>query len=66
MRYKDARIEDKLLRKQIVKGCKKISLSFKGAIEEDEELEKDLLNQKEIVVSEICVLEIMCDKLTTK
>lgn len=24
-RFKDARIEDKLLRKQIVKGCKKIS-----------------------------------------
>jgi hypothetical protein len=66
MRYKDARIEDKLLRKQVVKGCKKISLAFKGAIEEDEELEKDLLSQKEIVLSEICVLEIMGDKLTTK
>lgn len=66
MRYKDARIEDKLLRKQVVKGCKKISLAFKGAIEEDEELEKELLNQKEIVLSEICVLEIMGDKLTTK
>lgn len=66
MRYKDARIEDKLLRKQVVKGCKKISLAFKGAIEEDEELEKDLLNQKEIVLSEICVLEIMGDKLSTK
>ena len=38
MRYKDARIEDKLLRKQIVKGCKKISLAFKGVVEEDEEV----------------------------
>lgn len=44
MRYKDARIEDKLLRKQIVKGCKKISLAFKGVVEEDEEMEKELLN----------------------
>ena len=44
MRYKDARIEDKLLRKQIVKGCKKISLDFKGVVEEDEEMEKELLN----------------------
>jgi len=66
MRYKDARIEDKLLRKQIVKGCKKISLAFKGAIEEDEELEKDLLSQKEIVLSEVCTLEIMGEKLTIK
>ena len=66
MRYKDARIEDKLLKKQIVKQCKKISQSFKGAIEEDEDLEKDLNNQKELIVSEICVLEIMGDKLTCK
>jgi hypothetical protein len=66
MRYKDARIDDKLLRKQIVKGCKKISLAFKGAVEEDEELEKDLLNQKELILSEICLLEIMGDKLTVK
>lgn len=42
-RFKDARIEDKLLRKQIVKGCKKISLAFKGVVEEDEDLEKELL-----------------------
>ena len=44
MRFKDARIEDKLLRKQIVKGCKKISLAFKGVVEEDEDLEKELCN----------------------
>lgn len=43
MRYKDARIDDKLLKKQIIKGCKKISTAFKGAIEEDEEMEKDLM-----------------------
>ena len=54
------------MKKQIVKCCKKIASSFKGAVEEDEELEKDLLNQKELVLSEICVLEIMSDKLTTK
>lgn len=66
MRYKDARIEDKLLKKQIVKGCKKISVAFKGAIEEDEEMERDLLNQKELMISEICTIEIMADKLTLK
>ena len=44
MRYKDIRIDDKLLRKQVIKGCKKITLAFKGAIEEDEELEKDMIN----------------------
>ena len=43
MRYKDSRIDDKLLKKQIVKGCKKISVAFKGAIEEDDELERDML-----------------------
>lgn len=43
-RFKDARIEDKLLRKQFVKGCRKISIAFKGVVEEDEELEKDLTN----------------------
>lgn len=43
-RFKDARIEDKLLRKQFVKGCRKISVAFKGVVEEDEELEKDLTN----------------------
>ena len=43
MKYKDARIDDKLLKKQVVKCCKKISGCFKGAVEEDDELEKDLL-----------------------
>lgn len=43
-RFKDARIEDKLLRKQFVKGCRKISIAFKGVVEEDEELERDLTN----------------------
>ena len=49
-----------------MKGCKKISLAFKGAIEEDEEMEKDLINQKELVVSEVHTLEIMGDKMTYK
>lgn len=66
MRFKDARIEDKLLRKQIVKGCKKISLAFKGVVEEDEELEKELYNQKELILSEISLFETMGEKLTTK
>ena len=66
MRFKDARIEDKLLRKQIVKGCKKISLAFKGVVEEDEDHEKDLLSQKELIVSEISCQEIMSEKLTSK
>ena len=35
VRYKDARIDDKLLRRQFVKGCKKISLAFKGVVDED-------------------------------
>ena len=43
-RFKDARIEDKLLRKQFVKGCRKISIAFKGVVEEDEDLENDLKN----------------------
>lgn len=43
-RFKDARIDDKLLKKQFVKGCKKISLAFKGVVDEDEELEKELAN----------------------
>ena len=34
----------KLLRKQFVKGCRKISIAFKGVVEEDEELERDLTN----------------------
>jgi len=41
-------------------------VAFKGAIEEDEEMEKDLLNQKELVISEICVVEIMGEKLSLK
>ena len=65
-RFKDARIEDKLLRKQFVKGCRKISVAFKGVVEEDEELEKDLTNQKELLVSEVSCLEIMGEKLTKK
>lgn len=65
-RFKDARIEDKLLRKQFVKGCRKISVAFKGVVEEDEELEKDLTNQKELLTSEVSCLEIMGEKLTKK
>ena len=65
-RFKDARIEDKLLRKQFVKGCRKISVAFKGVVEEDEELEKDLTNQKELLVSEVSCFEIMGEKLTKK
>lgn len=65
-RFKDARIEDKLLRKQFVKGCRKISVAFKGVVEEDEELEKDLTNMKELLVSEVSCLEIMGEKLTKK
>ena len=65
-RFKDARIEDKLLRKQFVKGCRKISVAFKGVVEEDEELERDLTNQKELLVSEVSCLEIMGEKLTKK
>jgi hypothetical protein len=66
MRYKDIRVEDKLLKKQVIKGCKKISQAFKGAVEEDEELEKDMLTQKDVIVSEICLLEIMGERLTIK
>ena len=51
-RFKDAKVEDKLLRKQIVKGCKKIASSYKGVIEEDEDLERELYNCKELNVSE--------------
>lgn len=65
-RFKDARIEDKLLRKQIVKGCKKISVAFKGVVDEDEELERDLINSKELIVSEVSVLETMGEKMTKK
>ena len=43
-RFKDARIEDKVLKKQLIKGCKKITLAFKGVMEEDDELEKDLFH----------------------
>jgi hypothetical protein len=42
LRFKDARIDDKLHKKQIVKGCKKISQAFKGVVEEDEEMENTL------------------------
>ena len=61
-RFKDARIDDKLLRKQFVKGCRKISVAFKGVVEEDEELERDLTHQKELLVSEVSCLEIMGEK----
>ena len=66
VRYKDARIDDKLLKKQFVKGCKKISLAFKGVVEEDEDLEKELVNSKELLLSEIGCLEIMGEKLSKK
>jgi len=65
-RFKDARIEDKLLRKQFVKGCRKIALAFKSVVEEDDELEKDLTAAKELLVSEVSCLEIMGEKLTKK
>lgn len=32
------------MRKQFVKGCRKISIAFKGVVEEDEDLENDLKN----------------------
>jgi hypothetical protein len=35
-------------------------------VDEDEELEKDLMNQKELLISEISCLEIMGEKLTRK
>ena len=35
-------------------------------MEEDDELEKDLFHQKELILSEIGVMEIMGDKLTCK
>jgi len=35
-------------------------------VEEDEDLEKELLCQKELIVSEISCLEIMSEKLTKK
>ena len=44
LRFKDSRIDDKLVKKQFIKGCKKITLAFKGVVDEDEELEKDLMN----------------------
>ena len=44
VRFKDQRIDDKLMKKQFVKGCKKILVCFKGVQEEDEELERDLIN----------------------
>ena len=65
-RFKDARIDDKLLKKQFVKGCKKISLAFKGVVDEDEELEKELANSKELILSEVSCLEITGEKLTKK
>lgn len=66
LRFKDSRIDDKLVKKQFIKGCKKITLAFKGVVDEDEELEKDLMNQKELLISEISCLEIMGEKLTRK
>ena len=66
LRFKDARIDDKLHKKQIVKGCKKISQAFKGVVEEDEEMENTLQNQKELIISEIACCEIMQEKLTSK
>jgi hypothetical protein len=66
VRYKDARIDDKLLRRQFVKGCKKISLAFKGVVDEDEDLERELVNGKELIISETSCLEIMGEKLTKK
>ena len=35
-------------------------------LEEDEDLEKDLMNQKELIMSEISLLEIMGEKLSCK
>jgi len=49
-----------------VKGCKKISQAFKGVVDEDEEMEKDLMAQKELIISEISCQEIMVEKLTKK
>lgn len=49
-----------------MKGCKKISVAFKGVVDEDDELEKDLIAQKELIVSEVSVLETMGEKLTKK
>ena len=66
LRFKDSRIDDKLVKKQFIKGCKKITLAFKGVVDEDEELEKDLMNQIELLISEISCLEIMGEKLTRK
>ena len=66
LRFKDARIDDKLHKKQIVKGCKKISQAFKGVVEEDEEMENTLSTQKELIISEIACCEIMQEKLTSK
>ena len=43
LRFKDARIDDKLHKKSIVKGCKKISQAFKRVAEEDEEMENTLM-----------------------
>lgn len=66
LRFKDARVEDKMHRKQIIKGCKKISLAFKGVVEEDEDLENQLMQQKELIISEISCIELMCEKLSSK
>lgn len=66
VRYKDARIDDKLLRRQFVKGCKKISIAFKGVVDEDEDLERELVNSKELIISETSCLEIMGEKLSKK
>jgi hypothetical protein len=41
-------------------------LAFKGVVEEDEDLEKELLIQRELIVSEISVAEIMGEKLNSK
>lgn len=41
-------------------------MAFKGVVEEDEELERDLTNQKELLISEVSCLEIMGENLTRK
>lgn len=66
LRFKDARIDDKIVKKQIVKNCKKIQSALKAVVEDDEELERDLMNAKELIVSEISCQEIMSEKLTKK
>ena len=54
------------MKKQFVKGCKKISLAFKGVVDEDEELERELTQSKELLLSEVGCLEVMGEKLSKK